>query len=172
MLLPLLIGSLPGWLHWLQIGFWTGALEVSMLSFYLYFWRLIFSYWLKGNLSAGTFTIYAVICALALIFITIWVPETKGKTLEEIQWAFRWTLFLGSICFLLSEINFRNSIFPAFLKFLSDADSPIWIVRLKLGKLCFGPCNLPSMLQFIWCMGLFIWKSAIYYFFLVNTRII
>ncbi|KAI4336878.1 hypothetical protein L6164_015355 [Bauhinia variegata] len=39
--------------------------------------------------SGGTFTIYMVVCALTVAFVTIWVPETKGKTLEEIQWFFR-----------------------------------------------------------------------------------
>lgn len=38
---------------------------------------------------SGTFTIYAVVCALTVVFVTIWVPETKGKTIEEIQWSFR-----------------------------------------------------------------------------------
>ncbi|XP_054797685.1 sugar transporter ERD6-like 6 [Prosopis cineraria] len=45
--------------------------------------------WLLDWSSGGTFTIYAVVCAFTVIFVTIWVPETKGKTLEEIQWAFR-----------------------------------------------------------------------------------
>ncbi|KAF7829666.1 sugar transporter ERD6-like 6 [Senna tora] len=39
--------------------------------------------------SGGTFTIYAVVCAFTGVFVAIWVPETKGKTLEEIQWSFR-----------------------------------------------------------------------------------
>ncbi|KAK3022098.1 hypothetical protein RJ639_045942 [Escallonia herrerae] len=39
--------------------------------------------------SGGTFTIYMLMCALTVTFSAIWVPETKGKTLEEIQWSFR-----------------------------------------------------------------------------------
>ncbi|RYR06381.1 hypothetical protein Ahy_B06g086119 isoform C [Arachis hypogaea] len=39
--------------------------------------------------SGGTFTIYAVVCAFTVVFVSIWVPETKGKTLEEIQRSFR-----------------------------------------------------------------------------------
>ncbi|XP_057423113.1 sugar transporter ERD6-like 6 [Lotus japonicus] len=39
--------------------------------------------------SGGTFTIYTVVCALTVGFVVIWVPETKGKTLEEIQSFFR-----------------------------------------------------------------------------------
>jgi len=33
----------------------------------------------------GVFTIYAVMSALALVFIVVVVPETKGKTLEQIE---------------------------------------------------------------------------------------
>ncbi|KAF9678306.1 hypothetical protein SADUNF_Sadunf07G0021200 [Salix dunnii] len=35
--------------------------------------------------SAGTFTIYTVVSAFTVIFVSLWVPETKGRTLEEIQ---------------------------------------------------------------------------------------
>ncbi|KAL0391969.1 UNVERIFIED_CONTAM: Sugar transporter ERD6-like 4 [Sesamum radiatum] len=39
--------------------------------------------------SGGTFTLYTVMCVLTVAFVAIWVPETKGKTLEEIQFSFR-----------------------------------------------------------------------------------
>ncbi|XP_061950111.1 sugar transporter ERD6-like 6 [Populus nigra] len=39
--------------------------------------------------SAGTFTIYTVVSAFTVIFVSLWVPETKGRTLEEIQLSFR-----------------------------------------------------------------------------------
>lgn len=39
--------------------------------------------------SGGTFTLYTVMCILTVAFVAIWVPETKGKTLEEIQQSFR-----------------------------------------------------------------------------------
>ncbi|KAJ0085979.1 hypothetical protein Patl1_09149 [Pistacia atlantica] len=39
--------------------------------------------------TGGTFTIYMVISAFAVAFAAIWVPETKGRTLEEIQRSFR-----------------------------------------------------------------------------------
>lgn len=39
--------------------------------------------------SGGTFTIYTLISAFTVIFVTLWVPETKGRTLEEIQFSFR-----------------------------------------------------------------------------------
>ena len=35
--------------------------------------------------AAGTFWIYAVICLLSFVFIAIKLPETKGKSLEEIE---------------------------------------------------------------------------------------
>ncbi|KAM3300270.1 hypothetical protein ACQJBY_041346 [Aegilops geniculata] len=37
----------------------------------------------------GTFASYMVVSAFALVFVILWVPETKGRTLEEIQWSFR-----------------------------------------------------------------------------------
>ncbi|MCO5560865.1 hypothetical protein L7F22_014485 [Adiantum nelumboides] len=39
--------------------------------------------------SAGSFVIFAGICAITLVFVALRVPETKGKTLEEIQAHFR-----------------------------------------------------------------------------------
>ncbi|XP_047509148.1 facilitated trehalose transporter Tret1-like [Pieris napi] len=39
--------------------------------------------------SAGTFWLYAVFCGLALVFVAFFVPETKGKSLAEIEQHFR-----------------------------------------------------------------------------------
>ncbi|KAK6256751.1 hypothetical protein QUC31_000210 [Theobroma cacao] len=39
--------------------------------------------------SGGTFTIYMIVSAFTILFVALWVPETKGRTLEEIQWSFR-----------------------------------------------------------------------------------
>ncbi|CAI9777839.1 unnamed protein product [Fraxinus pennsylvanica] len=39
--------------------------------------------------SGGTFTLFMLMCAFTVLFVAIWVPETKGKTLEEIQFSFR-----------------------------------------------------------------------------------
>ncbi|KAL8026702.1 hypothetical protein ABFX02_14G046100 [Erythranthe guttata] len=39
--------------------------------------------------SGGTFTVYTFMCIVTVAFVAIWVPETKGKTLEEIQFSFR-----------------------------------------------------------------------------------
>jgi len=35
--------------------------------------------------GAGTFWCYSTICLLGLLFVARAVPETKGKTLEEIE---------------------------------------------------------------------------------------
>jgi SP family arabinose:H+ symporter-like MFS transporter len=37
----------------------------------------------------GTFGLYAVICIAAVVFVRLAVPETKGRSLEEIE---RWWL--------------------------------------------------------------------------------
>lgn len=36
-------------------------------------------------IASGTFFIYAGVCAVGVIFIVKLVPETKGRTLEEIH---------------------------------------------------------------------------------------
>jgi hypothetical protein len=35
--------------------------------------------------TAGTFWLYSAICVAGLLFILLRVPETKGKTLEQIE---------------------------------------------------------------------------------------
>ncbi|KAI4314843.1 hypothetical protein L6164_027711 [Bauhinia variegata] len=57
-------------------------------------WLIAFVITMTANLlltwsAGGTFTIYAVLAAFALAFSAIYVPETKGRTLEEIQSSFR-----------------------------------------------------------------------------------
>ncbi|XP_058772736.1 sugar transporter ERD6-like 4 isoform X1 [Vicia villosa] len=39
--------------------------------------------------SGGTFLMYTVVAAFTVVFAAIWVPETKGRTLEEIQLSFK-----------------------------------------------------------------------------------
>uniref|UniRef100_A0A665TYB4 Solute carrier family 2, facilitated glucose transporter member 8 n=1 Tax=Echeneis naucrates TaxID=173247 RepID=A0A665TYB4_ECHNA len=41
--------------------------------------------------SAGTFWLFASMCALNIIFTIVFIPETKGKTLEQIEATFRGT---------------------------------------------------------------------------------
>ncbi len=37
------------------------------------------------HLGGSTFFIYAVMCAFCFVFVAAFVPETKGKSLEEIE---------------------------------------------------------------------------------------
>ncbi|XWS46759.1 hypothetical protein CRYUN_Cryun14cG0095500 [Craigia yunnanensis] len=53
---------------------WFGAWAVSYTFNFLMSWS-----------SYGTFILYAAINALAILFVVTVVPETKGKTLEQIQ---------------------------------------------------------------------------------------
>ncbi|XP_053182166.1 solute carrier family 2, facilitated glucose transporter member 8-like [Scomber japonicus] len=41
--------------------------------------------------SAGTFWLFASVCAVNVIFTIAFIPETKGKTLEQIEATFRGT---------------------------------------------------------------------------------
>lgn len=41
--------------------------------------------------SAGTFWLFASICSVNVIFTIVFLPETKGKTLEQIEAIFRGT---------------------------------------------------------------------------------
>eukprot|EP01018_Ginkgo_biloba_P008197 Gb_25441 [translate_table: standard] len=67
-----LAGSIATLANWLSS--WVVTMTVNML--------------LEWS-SAGTFMLYALICALTLIFVAFHVPETKGRTLEEIEASFR-----------------------------------------------------------------------------------
>ena len=54
-------------------------LEIVRIYVYLFF--------IQG--ASGTFWMYGVICFLGGVFTLIFVPETKGKTIEEIQRIFK-----------------------------------------------------------------------------------
>lgn len=63
------------------------AMGVAVFSNWLanFFVSLTFLTLLHVLGSAGTFWLYAFICLIALLFVIKFVPETKGKTFEEIQ---------------------------------------------------------------------------------------
>lgn len=54
---------------------WAGTLVVTMTFLSL----------VRALGVSGTFSIYAVLCVVSFVFIWTKVPETKGKTLEQIQ---------------------------------------------------------------------------------------
>jgi MFS family permease len=58
-------------------GFWNSAVSASV--------TFIFPWELSHFGPAGTFLGYGLLAAAALIFVLLFIPETKGKTLEELE---------------------------------------------------------------------------------------
>ncbi|CAA0839556.1 Sugar transporter ERD6-like 6 [Striga hermonthica] len=75
-ILPVSIKSLAGSVA--TLANWLSASIITMTANLLLTWS-----------SGGTFAVYSLVSAFTLLFVTMWVPETKGKTLEEIQFSFR-----------------------------------------------------------------------------------
>ncbi|KAG5050921.1 hypothetical protein JHK87_003119 [Glycine soja] len=75
-ILPVNIKGLAGSIA--TMGNWLISWVITMTANLLLNWN-----------SGGTFTIYTVVAAFTIAFIALWVPETKGRTLEEIQFSFR-----------------------------------------------------------------------------------
>ncbi|KAG7020510.1 Sugar transporter ERD6-like 6 [Cucurbita argyrosperma subsp. argyrosperma] len=75
-ILPVNIKGLAGSIA--TLANWFSAWGVTMSANLLLEWS-----------SGGTFTIYLVVTCFMVLFVTLWVPETKGRTLEEIQISFR-----------------------------------------------------------------------------------
>ncbi|KAK4754085.1 hypothetical protein SAY87_002189 [Trapa incisa] len=67
-----LAGSVATFVNWLM------AWAITMSANLLLSWS-----------TGGTFTIYTVLSSLTVVFVSMLVPETKGRTLEEIQSSFR-----------------------------------------------------------------------------------
>ena len=65
----------------------TVAMAVSTVSLWLASFLLAYSFPLLNNLlhASGTFWLYGVICMVGWLFIYRKLPETKGKSLEEIE---------------------------------------------------------------------------------------
>ncbi|CAI9116738.1 OLC1v1017971C1 [Oldenlandia corymbosa var. corymbosa] len=64
--------------------------SVATLSNWFISWAITMTAPLLLSWSSGaTFVLYMVMSALALVFTAMLLPETKGKTLEEIQFSFR-----------------------------------------------------------------------------------
>jgi MFS family permease len=63
------------------------AMAIAVSSLWIACFLLTFTFpMLNAKLgSAGTFWLYAVICVAGFLFIKIKLPETKGKSLEQIE---------------------------------------------------------------------------------------
>ncbi|XAR52549.1 hypothetical protein NMG60_11020686 [Bertholletia excelsa] len=62
----------------------AGSLVVFSNCFSAWIVSFTFSFIFEWS-SAGVFFIYAAVCGLTVVFVAILVPETKGRSLEEIQ---------------------------------------------------------------------------------------
>jgi len=58
-------------------GFWNSAVSATV--------TLVFPWELSHLGSAGTFLVYGMFAAAALVFVLLFIPETKGKSLEELE---------------------------------------------------------------------------------------
>src|SRR5262249_327650 len=58
-------------------GFWNSALSASV--------TFIFPWELSHFGPAGTFLWYGLLAAAAVIFVLLFIPETKGKSLEQLE---------------------------------------------------------------------------------------
>lgn len=70
----------PNWIRGVAISF-VGFVN-SLVSFSV---QLVFPWELATLGTAGTFLIYGIFGALGLVFVLVFVPETKGKSLEELE---------------------------------------------------------------------------------------
>jgi len=63
------------------------AMAVAVSSLWIACFLLTFSFPVLNKMlgSAGTFWLYAGICVAGFLFIKFKLPETKGKTLEQIE---------------------------------------------------------------------------------------
>ncbi|KAK8694687.1 hypothetical protein V6N13_072234 [Hibiscus sabdariffa] len=75
-ILPVNIKGLAGSVA--TLANWTTAWVITMTANLLLTWS-----------GGGTFTMYACVAGFTIVFVALWVPETKGRNLEEIQSSFR-----------------------------------------------------------------------------------
>lgn len=59
------------------VGFWNALVSASV--------TFVFPWELSTLGSAGTFLVYGIFASAALIFVLLFIPETKGRTLEELE---------------------------------------------------------------------------------------
>ncbi|GJN15315.1 hypothetical protein PR202_gb02216 [Eleusine coracana subsp. coracana] len=86
------LGAIP-WIimsEILPVNIKSLAGSVATLANWLTAWAITMTASLMLNWSSGgTFAIYAAVCTMTLVFVCLCVPETKGRTLEEIAFSFR-----------------------------------------------------------------------------------
>ncbi len=70
----------PNWIRGLAISF-AGFIN-SGVSFIV---QLVFPWELANIGNSITFLIYGIFAAIALVVLAIYLPETKGKTLEDLE---------------------------------------------------------------------------------------
>jgi SP family arabinose:H+ symporter-like MFS transporter len=58
-------------------GFWNSLVSATV--------TLIFPWSLSTLGSGGTFLAFGVFASVALLFVSLLVPETKGRTLEQLE---------------------------------------------------------------------------------------
>uniref|UniRef100_J3M9U4 Major facilitator superfamily (MFS) profile domain-containing protein n=1 Tax=Oryza brachyantha TaxID=4533 RepID=J3M9U4_ORYBR len=75
-ILPVSIKSLAG--SFATLANWLTSFAITMTANLMLSWS-----------AGGTFLSYMIVSAFTLVFVILGVPETKGRTLEEIQWSFR-----------------------------------------------------------------------------------
>ena len=63
------------------------AVSVAVSALWIACFVLTFTFPMLSQLlkTAGTFWLYSAICLAGLVFILLRVPETQGKTLEQIE---------------------------------------------------------------------------------------
>jgi len=63
------------------------AMSIATFGLWTASFTLTYTFPLLNNAfgASGTFWVYAAVCLLGFIFIIKLLPETKGKTLEEIE---------------------------------------------------------------------------------------
>ena len=59
------------------VGFWNSVVSATV--------TMIFPWELTHFGASGTFLGYGLMALAALIFVLLWIPETKGKSLEELE---------------------------------------------------------------------------------------
>lgn len=66
------------------------AMSVAVFALWLACSLLTFTFpWLNSRLgAAGTFWLYAIVCAAGLVFVALRLPETRNRSLEEIEHTF------------------------------------------------------------------------------------